>query len=540
MTFHCDSQGVSKASVDAIPTETFTAESIKDSGGAVLSCSVCQDDFAAGESACKLGCKHFFHKECLEPWLKDHNTCPTCREVIPETTTGGFADGDRAGGAGEHVEAARREPARGHRNERSAADIEDEQLRIAVRASLQEERERAAAPTPAEREEAELRAAMEASMRDAPPAHAAAGSATSSSSSSSSSAAAAAAAPAPSAPAASAARAVWPVESDWEVVHLVDDDDHDDDDEEEDPSDSAHHRAAVRASVEEARRVERVLSAPRTAGSAGSAAGPGPAAAASAPAPDADGPAPTEAQRLYDEFLAWEPQDLLSMCRDNHIPLPENPTHEACARRVAATISMVSRAASASETLAATSSRPASGSPHASASSPPPAQRSRMAGRPEAESPASSAGSPARHAASGPGPSARVPSVLEEVPPPASLDPDTELEGGALPVRVELTLPSGRTVTHYFNPVSHLTAIAALAIQQEPASFETHPESRFPLLGLQIRSEPAPPRAALSGSDGHLWLAPWAQSFRDAGIAAVSVAAKQLNRYAFDSMNPMR
>ena len=27
----------------------------------------------------KLGCGHIFHFECMEPWVKITNTCPTCR-----------------------------------------------------------------------------------------------------------------------------------------------------------------------------------------------------------------------------------------------------------------------------------------------------------------------------------------------------------------------------------------------------------------------------------------------------------------------------
>ena len=29
-------------------------------------------------------CSHIFHTGCLDKWLKIHNTCPNCREVIDE------------------------------------------------------------------------------------------------------------------------------------------------------------------------------------------------------------------------------------------------------------------------------------------------------------------------------------------------------------------------------------------------------------------------------------------------------------------------
>jgi len=47
-------------------------------------CSICQDDFAEGDDWIQMPCKHFFHTDCLMPWLKEHNSCPTCRAVVDE------------------------------------------------------------------------------------------------------------------------------------------------------------------------------------------------------------------------------------------------------------------------------------------------------------------------------------------------------------------------------------------------------------------------------------------------------------------------
>lgn len=27
-------------------------------------------------------CGHRFHKDCIAPWIKNHNTCPYCRRVV--------------------------------------------------------------------------------------------------------------------------------------------------------------------------------------------------------------------------------------------------------------------------------------------------------------------------------------------------------------------------------------------------------------------------------------------------------------------------
>mmetsp|Transcript_16481 Transcript_16481/g.23039 ORF Transcript_16481/g.23039 Transcript_16481/m.23039 type:complete len:294 (+) Transcript_16481:240-1121(+) len=46
-------------------------------------CSVCQDDFKEGETVKQLPCEHYYHSDCILPWLKLHNSCPTCRYQLP-------------------------------------------------------------------------------------------------------------------------------------------------------------------------------------------------------------------------------------------------------------------------------------------------------------------------------------------------------------------------------------------------------------------------------------------------------------------------
>lgn len=48
-----------------------------------LSCSVCKDEFEVKQNLITLPCKHNFHDECILPWLKERNSCPTCRYELP-------------------------------------------------------------------------------------------------------------------------------------------------------------------------------------------------------------------------------------------------------------------------------------------------------------------------------------------------------------------------------------------------------------------------------------------------------------------------
>jgi len=46
-------------------------------------CTVCQEDFKTEEWATKLPCSHVFHKNCIEPWFENNNSCPVCRYELP-------------------------------------------------------------------------------------------------------------------------------------------------------------------------------------------------------------------------------------------------------------------------------------------------------------------------------------------------------------------------------------------------------------------------------------------------------------------------
>nr|XP_053630546.1 RING finger protein 150-like isoform X2 [Cherax quadricarinatus] len=45
-------------------------------------CAVCIEPYQVADTVRTLPCKHEFHKNCVDPWLLDHRTCPMCKMDI--------------------------------------------------------------------------------------------------------------------------------------------------------------------------------------------------------------------------------------------------------------------------------------------------------------------------------------------------------------------------------------------------------------------------------------------------------------------------
>ncbi|CAL4970233.1 unnamed protein product [Urochloa decumbens] len=84
---------------DAPPAFAFQCPTLEAGGGeaeagaatgCVVVCSVCLEDVRGGEMVRQVpACRHIFHVECIDMWLRSHRTCPMCRCVIspPEKET---------------------------------------------------------------------------------------------------------------------------------------------------------------------------------------------------------------------------------------------------------------------------------------------------------------------------------------------------------------------------------------------------------------------------------------------------------------------
>ncbi|KAJ8607334.1 hypothetical protein MRB53_040352 [Persea americana] len=70
----------SSAAIAALPKQGVTTAMLGDSGTA--ECSICMDNVVKGEEVTVLPCKHWFHGQCIEAWLREHDTCPVCRTGI--------------------------------------------------------------------------------------------------------------------------------------------------------------------------------------------------------------------------------------------------------------------------------------------------------------------------------------------------------------------------------------------------------------------------------------------------------------------------
>lgn len=66
--------------INSLPKKSLDKSMAGDDGKA--ECSICMDNVDLGTEVTVLPCNHWFHFECIESWLKEHDTCPHCRKPI--------------------------------------------------------------------------------------------------------------------------------------------------------------------------------------------------------------------------------------------------------------------------------------------------------------------------------------------------------------------------------------------------------------------------------------------------------------------------
>lgn len=71
--------------IRSLPTQKITKQMMGSDGQA--ECSICMDAVELDTEVTVLPCTHWFHYNCIEAWLSQHNTCPHCRRSIDAVRT---------------------------------------------------------------------------------------------------------------------------------------------------------------------------------------------------------------------------------------------------------------------------------------------------------------------------------------------------------------------------------------------------------------------------------------------------------------------
>ncbi|KAF4352318.1 hypothetical protein G4B88_000921 [Cannabis sativa] len=69
-----------KSVVENLPSVELTMEELQKND---VVCAVCKDKILVEEKVKRLPCCHYYHGDCIVPWLGIRNTCPVCRYELP-------------------------------------------------------------------------------------------------------------------------------------------------------------------------------------------------------------------------------------------------------------------------------------------------------------------------------------------------------------------------------------------------------------------------------------------------------------------------
>lgn len=73
-------RGATPEQISGLPTHVLDKEMNGESDD--KTCPICLGEFEKGNEIRTLPCTHFFHKDCIDPWLNTNTSCPRCRADI--------------------------------------------------------------------------------------------------------------------------------------------------------------------------------------------------------------------------------------------------------------------------------------------------------------------------------------------------------------------------------------------------------------------------------------------------------------------------
>ncbi|KAL8562988.1 hypothetical protein ACOMHN_004680 [Nucella lapillus] len=76
-------RGITEEQISRLPTHKFRlSDSQASSVAGSRQCQICLVDFDNGDCLRSIPCRHDFHKDCIDEWLKRNASCPICRQEV--------------------------------------------------------------------------------------------------------------------------------------------------------------------------------------------------------------------------------------------------------------------------------------------------------------------------------------------------------------------------------------------------------------------------------------------------------------------------
>ncbi|XP_052204396.1 E3 ubiquitin ligase BIG BROTHER-related [Diospyros lotus] len=75
-----ESRGLSADTIAALPSVNYKTNSTQD--GSNDSCVICRLEYEDGDTLTVLSCKHSYHSECINNWLRINKVCPVCSTEV--------------------------------------------------------------------------------------------------------------------------------------------------------------------------------------------------------------------------------------------------------------------------------------------------------------------------------------------------------------------------------------------------------------------------------------------------------------------------